>query len=245
MLEKGEKRPGRATTFWATDKLIKLAEHFGVPLDNISDHFKPEPPHNPLVLRGHSSGIGRNKKPGPIIKNYERTETTRRLEADIRELNAFLAGCEISINRFVAETISSFDIPLSCSLQQLWSAPSALEQCTEIAHGIGITEIRCLFVPALGSLVILRNARAGFAHCGSAVVQINRMKMAALSPASPPTSPRARSLQRQRGIALAPPGALDRVLALQPQQVCLGAIALINGHDLRPMIFRPLPLASF
>jgi hypothetical protein len=94
-LEKGGKLPGRATAFWATDKLINLAEQFGVPLDNISDHFKPEPPHNPLVLRGHSTGIGRHKKPGPIIKNYELTETTRRLEADIRELNAFLAACEI------------------------------------------------------------------------------------------------------------------------------------------------------
>ncbi|HZC80418.1 MAG TPA: hypothetical protein VE222_01660, partial [Nitrospiraceae bacterium] len=58
--------------------------------------FKPEPPHNPLVLRGHSTGIGRYKKPGPLIKNYERTETTKRLEADIRELNAFLAACEIT-----------------------------------------------------------------------------------------------------------------------------------------------------
>jgi hypothetical protein len=77
-------------------QLIKLAEHFGVPLDNISDHFKPEPPHNPLVLRGHSSGFGRNKKPGPIIKKYERTETIERLEADIRELNDFLARCNIS-----------------------------------------------------------------------------------------------------------------------------------------------------
>ena len=86
----------RAAAFWATNKLVQLAEYFGVHLNNVSEHFKPEPPYNPLVLRGRSSGIGRNKKPGPIIRNYERTETTRRLEDDIRELNAFLAACEIT-----------------------------------------------------------------------------------------------------------------------------------------------------
>jgi hypothetical protein len=94
-LEKGSMSL-RATTFWATDKLVKLAEHYGVHLDNISEHFRPEPPHNPLVLRGRGSRVGRKKIRGDIIKNYKRTETTRQLEADIRELNAFLAACDIS-----------------------------------------------------------------------------------------------------------------------------------------------------
>jgi hypothetical protein len=89
-LEKGRISLGRATTFWATDKLLKLAERFGVHLDNINAHFKPEPPHYPLVLRGRSIGVGRNKRPGPIIRNYERTPTTKGLEEDIRELNEFL-----------------------------------------------------------------------------------------------------------------------------------------------------------
>jgi len=41
----------RATTFWATDKLVKLAEHFGVPLENIGAHFKPErPSHHTIRL---------------------------------------------------------------------------------------------------------------------------------------------------------------------------------------------------
>jgi hypothetical protein len=86
----------RATTFWATDKLVKLAEHFGVPLENIGAHFKPEPPHNPLVLRAPGSGKGINRERDPIIKRYKRTETTKRLEAEVRELNDFLARCEIS-----------------------------------------------------------------------------------------------------------------------------------------------------
>jgi hypothetical protein len=95
-LEKGRISLGRATSFWATDKLLKLAERFGVHLDNINDHFKLEPPHYPLVLRGRSIGVGRTKRPGPIIRNYERTQTTKALEEDIRELNEFLAGCEIT-----------------------------------------------------------------------------------------------------------------------------------------------------
>jgi hypothetical protein len=86
----------RATTFWATDKLVKLAEDFGVPLENIGVHFKPEPPHNPLVLRGPGSGKGVSRERGQIIKRYKRTETTKRLEAEVRELNDFLARCEIT-----------------------------------------------------------------------------------------------------------------------------------------------------
>jgi hypothetical protein len=86
----------RATTFWATDKLVKLAEHFGVPLENIGAHFTPEPPHNPLVLRAPGAGKGVSRERGPIIKRYKRTETTKRLEAEVRELNGFLARCEIN-----------------------------------------------------------------------------------------------------------------------------------------------------
>jgi hypothetical protein len=55
----------------------------------------PEPPPNPLVLRAPGSGKGINRERGPIIKRYERTETTRRLEAEVRELNNFLARCDI------------------------------------------------------------------------------------------------------------------------------------------------------
>jgi hypothetical protein len=87
--------PGRATTFWATDKLVRLAEHFGVHLEDILKHFKPEPPPNPLVLRGPGSGKGINGERGPIIKRYKHTETTRRLEAEVRELNDFPARCDI------------------------------------------------------------------------------------------------------------------------------------------------------
>ena len=88
--------PGHAPRFWATEKLINLAEDHGVRLDNISDHFRPEPPHNPLVLRDYATGKGRNRERGPIINDYQRTEHTERLTADVRELNEFLCSCEIT-----------------------------------------------------------------------------------------------------------------------------------------------------
>jgi hypothetical protein len=88
--------PGRGSRFWATAKLLKLAEEHGITKANVRRHFKPGPPHNPLVLRDYATGIGRTRRRGPIIKDYERTEDTKRLAADIRDLNAFLAGCDIS-----------------------------------------------------------------------------------------------------------------------------------------------------
>lgn len=87
---------GRAPRFWATEKLIRFAEDRGIGLDNIGDHFRPEPPHNPLVLRDYATGRGRNRERGPIIKNYPRTADTERLTADVRELNEFLDRCEIA-----------------------------------------------------------------------------------------------------------------------------------------------------
>jgi hypothetical protein len=51
-VELGTRKSARTTAFWATDKLLQRAEEFGIHLSNINDHFKPEPPHHPLVLRG-------------------------------------------------------------------------------------------------------------------------------------------------------------------------------------------------
>jgi hypothetical protein len=87
--------PG-ATTFGATEKLVDLASQYGVRLKNVRTHFKPEPPHNPLVLRGRGGRRGNKKIRGEIIKKYKHTDHTRQLEADLKALNAFLANCEIS-----------------------------------------------------------------------------------------------------------------------------------------------------
>jgi hypothetical protein len=81
---------GHASRFWARGKLLQLAEHYGIDASNVGKHFTPEPPKNPLVLRDHATGRGRNREQGRIIK-YKRTPETELLEADIRALNDFLA----------------------------------------------------------------------------------------------------------------------------------------------------------
>jgi hypothetical protein len=86
----------RATAFWATDKLVELAEQFGVHLEHLRRHFKPEQPHNPLIIRGPSERRGNKKIRGTLIRKYKRTEHTRKLEADVKELNALLAEHEIT-----------------------------------------------------------------------------------------------------------------------------------------------------
>jgi hypothetical protein len=91
--------PGDAARFWATQKLLKLAEDHGIDSDNADDHFFPEPPTNPLVLRGFGTGRGQNRERGRIIKNYTRTPETKRLERDIRELNDFLARVKLTGGR--------------------------------------------------------------------------------------------------------------------------------------------------
>src|SRR5262249_55294897 len=91
--------PGRAARFWATPKLLKLAEQYGIHDGNVLDHFNSEPPSNPLVLRDYGSGRGRNKERGRVIKDYERTPETERLRADMRELNDFLSRFVITGGR--------------------------------------------------------------------------------------------------------------------------------------------------
>jgi hypothetical protein len=94
-VELGTRKSARTTAFWAINKLLQRAEDFGIRLDNINEHFKPEPPLNPLVLRGPTTRKGKRKIKGEVIRVYERTKVTKRLEAEVRELNDFLAGCDI------------------------------------------------------------------------------------------------------------------------------------------------------
>jgi hypothetical protein len=81
---------GHAARFWATGKLLALAAHYGIDSSNVGEHFAPEPPKHPLVLRDYATGRGRNKERGRVVK-YKRTPETELLEADIRALNDFLA----------------------------------------------------------------------------------------------------------------------------------------------------------
>jgi hypothetical protein len=86
--------PGRAARSWATGKLLRLAAEYGIDSSNIGEHFALEPPKHPLVLRDYATGRGRNREQGRIVK-YKRTPETERLEADIRELNDFLARFDL------------------------------------------------------------------------------------------------------------------------------------------------------
>jgi hypothetical protein len=85
---------GRAARFWATGKLLKLAERYGINSANVGEHFRPEPPRHPLVLKDYAAGRGRKRERGHRIK-YTHTPETERLEADVRELNEFLARFEL------------------------------------------------------------------------------------------------------------------------------------------------------
>ena len=85
---------GRAARFWATGKLLGLAEHYGINIGNVGDHFAPEPPRYPLVLKDYATGRGRDRERGRRV-NYKHTLKTERLEADVRELNEFLARFEL------------------------------------------------------------------------------------------------------------------------------------------------------
>ena len=90
--------PGYAARFWATSKLLALAARYGIHDGNVGDHFAPEPPKNPLVLKDYAIGKGKDRESGRRIK-YKNTSLdtseAKRLEADVRELNDFLAGFEI------------------------------------------------------------------------------------------------------------------------------------------------------
>jgi hypothetical protein len=90
--------PGHAARFWATSKLLGLAAHYGIHDGNVGDHFAPEPPKNPLVLKDYAIGKGKDRESGRRIK-YKNTSLdtpeAKRLEADVRELNDFLLRFEI------------------------------------------------------------------------------------------------------------------------------------------------------
>jgi hypothetical protein len=86
--------PGLGARFWATENLLTLAEHCGIDRSNVGEHFAPEPPKHPLVLKDYATGRGRNKESGRSVK-YDHTPETERLEADVRELNDFLAPFEL------------------------------------------------------------------------------------------------------------------------------------------------------
>jgi len=81
-----------ASRYRATDKLIALAAEHGITSDNVLDNFDYGLPKEPLQKRAASTrdaDTGR-KLQGRIIK-FEPDDLSRKLEADVHELNEYLA----------------------------------------------------------------------------------------------------------------------------------------------------------
>ncbi|UQR59905.1 hypothetical protein LRP30_22940 [Bradyrhizobium sp. C-145] len=90
-----ESGPALANRRWAaryrpTNKLIALAGEHGISLDNALDHFDYGLPKQPLQKRAASTWDGGRKVQGRRLK-FEHTDLSLKLEADVRELNEFLA----------------------------------------------------------------------------------------------------------------------------------------------------------
>ena len=89
---------GRATLYGVSPLLLEIAADFEITPANIDDHFACELPRTPLVL--HSAKEGRDWKYTlshyrPVIEkkkvSFEPTAQTRKLEAEVTELNEFFS----------------------------------------------------------------------------------------------------------------------------------------------------------
>ena len=79
-----------ASRYRSADKLLALAAEHGITLDNALDHFDYGLPKQPLQKRAASTRDAGRKVRGSIMK-FEHTDLSQKLEADVRELNEFLA----------------------------------------------------------------------------------------------------------------------------------------------------------
>jgi hypothetical protein len=85
----------RASRWRATPTLVKLAATYGIDPENVRTHFVPELPRHPLQLsaRARTNAEGRKER-GKRMK-FTRSPKTVELEAQVRELNEFLAEQDI------------------------------------------------------------------------------------------------------------------------------------------------------
>jgi hypothetical protein len=79
-----------ASRYRATDKLIALAAEHRITSENVLDHFDYGLPKEPLQKRAASRRDAGRKVRGKIMK-FEPDDLSRKLEADVRELNEYLA----------------------------------------------------------------------------------------------------------------------------------------------------------
>jgi hypothetical protein len=79
-----------ASRYRATDKLIALAAEHGISSENVLDHFDYGLPKQPLQKRAASTRASGRKVQGRVMK-FEETDLSRKLDAEVRELNEYLA----------------------------------------------------------------------------------------------------------------------------------------------------------
>jgi hypothetical protein len=82
-----------ASRYRPTDKLIALAAEHGITLANALDHFDYGLPKKPLQKRAASTRNAGRKVQGRKMK-FEHTDLSRKLEAEVWDLNEFLAKQE-------------------------------------------------------------------------------------------------------------------------------------------------------
>ncbi|WP_439399517.1 hypothetical protein ACRQ5Q_19370 [Bradyrhizobium sp. PMVTL-01] len=80
----------RASRYRPTKKLIALAGEHGISFENSLDHFHYGLPKQPLQKRAASTWDAGRKVQGRRLK-FEHTDLSLKLEADVRQLNEFLA----------------------------------------------------------------------------------------------------------------------------------------------------------
>ena len=79
-----------AARYRASEKLIALAAEHGITSENALDHFAYGLPKHPLQKRAASRRAAHRKVQGRVMK-FEHTDLSQKLEAEVRELNEYLA----------------------------------------------------------------------------------------------------------------------------------------------------------
>ncbi len=87
-------RPYLATRWWPTEALLWRASEAGLTEETINKDFIHQLPKKVIEVRGKSKNIRGNKVRGPRLKTNH-NEISKQMEADLLELNSFLASFEL------------------------------------------------------------------------------------------------------------------------------------------------------
>lgn len=87
--------PGKATRYRGTPALLKIITDHGIAPADFRQHFLAALPENPLQLRTRAEWAYRRKESGKPMR-FDTIDKTVALEAEVRSLNQFLDGFEVS-----------------------------------------------------------------------------------------------------------------------------------------------------